>query len=146
MKVNQDTKIWDTLLQFSNAFQQVYSKYARLLPQAVSMGSKYMRNGEINDFVLTNNQDISSYSAVFLKKLAWFHIPFQKRKDIFSFIRKVLQLIPVDHPDHQNFLVCWKSFKITISALEQIFSISESEEEISNLQSQLLNYQVIYLD
>ena len=97
------------LLGYSKDFKDTYSKYVRVLPRALALDS-----AEMNKFLRSNVQDCTSDSAVFLKFMALLHVPFQRRKNIFAFIRKVLQLIPVDIPDHQIVLACWKSFKITI--------------------------------
>lgn len=135
--ITQNSKIGELLLGYSKDFKDTYSKYVRLLPKAITMMSE-----DMDDFLRSKLEDCSSDSAVFLKFISLLHVPFQRRKDVFASIRKVLQLIPVDHPHHQSVLACWKSFKITVSVLGELLTRSESGEELYTLQSQMINYQV----
>lgn len=136
-KITENTKIGEVLIGYSKEFKDIYSKYVQLLPKALKMMS-----GEMDEFLKSRLHDCSSDFAVFLKFLSLLHTPFQRRRDIFNSLRKVLQLIPYDHPDHQSVLASWKSYKITVSVLGEILTQSESLEELFTLQSQVVNYQV----
>lgn len=138
--ITRNSKVGELLLGYSKDFKHMYSKYVRLLPKAVTMMGE-----DIDQFLRSKLVDCSSDSAVFLKFISLLHVPFQRRKDILTSIRKVLQLIPVDHPDHKSALACWKSFKITVSVLGELMSRSESGEELYTLESQLINYQVNHM-
>lgn len=130
-------QIGELLVGYSADFKEIYSKYVSLLPRAVKMSGI-----EMNEFLRSRIEFCSSDSAVFLKFLSLLHGPFQRRKDIFTSIRKVLQLIPVEHPYYQNVLNCWKSFKITTSVLSELLNRSESQEELYTVEAQLVDNQV----
>jgi hypothetical protein len=138
--MSRGSKVGEVLQRYSKDFREIYSKYASLLPTAVTMSSR-----ELCEFLRSRIEFCPSDSAVFLKFISLLHGPFQRRQDICISVRKVLEVIPLEHPDYQSVLNCWKSFKITASFLRELLCRSESEEELYAVESQLVDYQVFFL-
>lgn len=122
---------------YSKDFKEIYSKYVSLLPRAAAMSTR-----ELYEFLRSRIELCSSDSAVFLKFISLLHVPYQKRKLYLTFVGRVLQLNPKEHPDYQSLHDCWKSFTITDSVLGELLAHSESEEELYSLQTHLVDYRV----
>ena len=123
-------------------FKDIYSRYAHNLPMFLTIAKKfYFKDDELRGF-LGLSKYFSSESAAFMKFLGLLHVPFQRRKDIFSLTRKILQILPLGSIHHNIFLDYWKSYKVAITVIDEILSRSAASEELLDLESKLIKYTV----
>ena len=108
------------------------------LPKIATIGIKYKSNEEMNRF-LSNRND-----PCMLRFMSLIHKPLQRRREIYKFVRKILQVCPVQDPDRSHLILAWTSMKQAIACMDSSSKKAENLEILQDLQSCIQNYKVFY--
>lgn len=141
----QDQLTGGYILDFIPFFSEVYSEYKAQLPKmmthAIESSSDFSKKS-FGSLYRRSSTGLNSVVTPVLQFTASMSRPAQRMFKLVQFLRRLLEVTPLDHEDRELSLVAWRASRDAIVAIDSQVKTIENHETVHQLVKQVDNWDV----
>ncbi|KAJ3094429.1 Pleckstrin y domain-containing G member 1 [Phlyctochytrium planicorne] len=135
--------ISSAFIDFAYRFSDAYVQYSSLLPETITMASKYSHDPNMNSFLMTTS---AQSKPLILHIVSFLHKPMQRKHRYHLIVKDLVGCTAVDDPDLSSLTTAYDCLEESLKDIEMARTMIENREVVRNIMRKLDSWEGVGLE